>query len=75
MGYGDHQVKDLETTINQVPADAVIIGTPIDLRRILHIRKPSTRVEYSLDETTKPDLADVLHKFLHKERAQAFKRR
>ncbi len=74
MGYGDTQVKDLETTINNVPCDSVVIGTPIDLRRIIHIKKPSTRVQYSLEETTKPDLEDVLHKFLHKERAHAFHR-
>ncbi len=75
MGYGDAQVKDLETTINSVPCDAVIIGTPIDLRRIINIKKPSTRVQYSLDEKTKPDLEDVLHKFLHKEKAHSFHRK
>ena len=75
MGYGDTQVKDLETTINLVPCDSVIIGTPIDLRRIINIKKPSTRVEYSLDEKTKPDLEDVLHKFLHKEKAHSFHRK
>ncbi|MBI5472978.1 MAG: GTPase [Ignavibacteriae bacterium] len=75
MGYGDAQVKDLETTINQVPCDSVVIGTPIDLRRIINIKKPSTRVEYSLDERTKPDLEDVLHKFLHKEKAHSFHRK
>lgn len=74
MGYGDTQVKDLETTINQVPCDSVVIGTPIDLRRIINIKKPSVRVQYSLDEKTKPDLEDVLHKFLHKEKAHAFHR-
>lgn len=74
MGYGDMQVKDLETTINHVPCDSVIIGTPIDLRRIIHINKPSVRVQYSLDEKTKPDLEDVLQKFLHKEKAHAFHR-
>jgi predicted GTPase len=66
MGYGDGQVKDLEATINQVPCDAVIIGTPIDLRRILTINKPSVRVQYSLAEATKPDLAEILDDFLKK---------
>jgi predicted GTPase len=75
MGYGDEQVKDLETTINRVPCDAVIIGTPIDLRRIINIKKPSVRVQYSLDELTKPDLSDVLHKFLHKAKAHSFHRK
>lgn len=75
MGYGEQQLKDLETTINHVPCDAVVIGTPIDLRRIIHIKKPSVRVQYALEELTKPDLEDVLTKFLLKERAQAFHRR
>jgi predicted GTPase len=50
MGYGDQQVKDLEKTINQTDCDSVIIGTPIDLRRIIKINKPSTRVRYELQE-------------------------
>lgn len=50
MGYGDNQVKDLETTINKTDCDSVIIGTPIDLRRIIKINKPSTRVNYELQE-------------------------
>jgi predicted GTPase len=60
MGYGAAQMEDLEATIRQVPCDAVVIGTPIDLRRVISIEKPSVRVTYSLAETTKPDLADVL---------------
>lgn len=75
MGYGRHQLKDLEATINRVPCDAVIIGTPIDLRRIIHIRKPSVRVQYFLEETTKPDLEDTVNKFIVKERAHTFHRR
>ena len=75
MGYGDEQMKDLEATINQVPCDAVVIGTPIDLRRIIHINKPSVRVQYTLEETTKPDLKDVLDKFVLKEQARSFHRK
>jgi predicted GTPase len=63
MGYGGEQVRDLETTINRIDCDSVIIGTPIDLRRIIRINKPSVRVKYDLAEITKPDLADVLTKF------------
>jgi len=66
MGYGSRQIRDLETTINQVPADAVIIGTPVDLRRIIRINKPSVRVQYSLEEKSKPDLTDVLNDFLRR---------
>ncbi|MGE5679891.1 MAG: cyclic 2,3-diphosphoglycerate synthase [Bacillota bacterium] len=50
MGYGEEQMKDLETTINNTDCDSVIIGTPIDLGRILKINKPSTRVMYELQE-------------------------
>jgi len=66
MGYGPEQMRDLEATIDNVPCDTVIIGTPVDLSRIIQIRKASTRVEYSLAETTKPDLADILQKFIEK---------
>jgi len=64
MGYGDKQVKDLETTINKVPCDTVIIGTPIDLNRLITIRKPTVRVRYELQEIGKPDLMDVLKPLL-----------
>lgn len=75
MGYGEQQMKDLETTINHVPCDAVVIGTPVDLRRIINIKKPSVRVQYSLEEVTKPDLQDVIDKFLIKEHARSFHRK
>lgn len=62
MGYGDEQMKDLQDTINKTDCDSVIIGTPIDLGRILKINKPSTRVRYELQEigslTIKKVLAD-----------------
>ena len=64
MGYGDKQVKDLETTINKTKCDLVIIATPIDLGRMIKINKPSVRVEYSLAEIGRPNLDDVLKKFL-----------
>ena len=47
MGYGEQQLKDLEETINNTDCDAVIIGTPVDLNRIITINKPSTRVHYN----------------------------
>lgn len=64
MGYGGQQVKDLEATINAVDCDVVVIGTPIDLRRIISIDKPSVRVTYDLAEIGSPDLAYVLKPFL-----------
>ncbi len=66
MGYGTKQVRDLEETINQVPCDTVVIGTPIDLRRVVSMNKPSVRVQYSLAEVGKPDLQDILQEFLRK---------
>ena len=64
MGYGEQQVKDLEATIKKVPCDVVIIGTPIDLRRIIKIDQPSVRVTYDLQEIGKPNLEDVLKPFI-----------
>ncbi len=60
MGYGDEQVKDLEATIAASDAEGVVIGTPIDLRRIIDIAQPSTRVRYDLEVIGTPDLAEVL---------------
>jgi len=64
MGYGDEQVKDLESTINNTECDVVIIGTPIDLRRLIDIKQPSVRVTYNLEETGSPTMADVLQPFI-----------
>ena len=50
MGYGEHQVRELEATINATPADVVVEGTPIDLRRILKTDKPIANVRYELEE-------------------------
>ena len=66
MGYGDKQISDLQETINKVPCDTVLIGTPIDLRRLVKIRKPAVRVVYDLQEIGKPDLADIMGGFLKK---------
>ena len=66
MGYGSQQVKDLEKTINATPCDVVVIGTPIDLNRIVKIDKPTVRVTYELQEIGKPDLEDVLEHFIKK---------
>ena len=60
MGYGDEQIKDLEETINKTDCDSVVIGTPIDLGRILKINKPSTRVMYELQETGENTCESVL---------------
>ena len=60
MGYGKKQIQELEDTINAVDCDIVIIGTPIDLSRIIKINKKSIRVKYELQEIGKPNLYEVL---------------
>jgi predicted GTPase len=64
MGYGDEQVRDLAETIARVPCDLVVIGTPIDLTRLMAISQPTVRVHYELQEIGKPDLAQVLEERL-----------
>ena len=66
MGYGEQQVKDLETSINNTDCDAVVIATPIDLQRIIKINKPCAKVDYELQEIGSPNLEDVLCDFLIK---------
>jgi predicted GTPase len=63
MGYGEKQVRDLEATINATDCDAVVIATPIDLRRLVKLNKPATRVTYELQEIGQPALADFLKRF------------
>ena len=60
--------KDLEITINDTDCDAVVIGTPNDLNRIINIKKPSTRVFYDLQEIGHPNLDEVLEKFISEHR-------
>ncbi len=62
MGYDKQQIKDLEDTINSVDCDTVIIGTPINLNRIININKQAVRVTYELDEIGTPTLKEVLNK-------------
>ena len=64
MGYSPEQVHDLENTINNTDCDTVIIGTPIDLQRLIKINKPATRVFYDLEEIGYPKLDDILPGFL-----------
>lgn len=62
MGYGEAQTRDLEATINKSDVDMVIIGTPIDLNRVIKINKPAQRVRYELQEIGQPTLTDILVK-------------
>ena len=60
MGYGEAQIRDLENTINRTPCDLVIVGTPIDLTRLLEIRHPMLRVRYELQVIGHPTLEEIL---------------
>jgi predicted GTPase len=60
MGYSQDQVRELAETINRSPAEVVIVGTPIDLSRLIAFEKPAVRIRYELEEIGKPRLDDVL---------------
>ncbi|NCO54997.1 MAG: GTPase [Bacteroidetes bacterium CG02_land_8_20_14_3_00_31_25] len=66
MGYGDEQIHDLERTIENTPCDTVVIATPIDLKRIINIKKPTVKVGYELQEIGYPNLDGVLEDFITK---------
>lgn len=68
MGYGDEQVRELEETIGRVPCDVVVIGTPVDLTRLVRIRQPTVRVRYELQELGRPRLEDALEGLLDRAR-------
>lgn len=60
MGYGHSQMEELRETIHRTPCDIVIIGTPIDLRKLIPIDKPTDRVRYNLQEIGTPTLKELL---------------
>jgi len=60
MGYGRKQMEDLRETIARSDAEVVLIGTPIDLRRLIELDKPALRVSYRLQELDEPGLAEIL---------------
>jgi predicted GTPase len=67
MGYGEKQIDELEKTINATPCELFIIGTPVDLRRLLSLNKPAVRAKYELKEVSKPDIEEILRRhFLKK---------
>ena len=66
MGYGEQQLKDLETTINNTECDAVLVATPMDLNRIIKIKHPNTRVYYDLQEIGEPTVDTIIGDFCKK---------
>ncbi len=71
MGYGDEQVAELQATLNAVPADLVLVATPIDLGALLHLDKPVVRVRYDLEEVRGVPLAEVIAPVLERARRPA----
>src|SRR4030095_16174463 len=63
MGYGRKQMQDLAETIKRTAPDLVLVGTPIDLRRLIDFEVPALRVTYRLEEVGEPTLADVLGEY------------
>jgi len=66
MGYGEVQIRELQETINAADCDLVVIGTPVDLRRIMDLTRPAVRVQYELKELTTPDLDDIVGAWLER---------
>jgi predicted GTPase len=60
LGYGAAAMGDLEETIRRVPCDVVVIGTPVDLTRVIRIDKPTARVTYGFEDLSRPALAEIL---------------
>jgi predicted GTPase len=71
MGYSEEQRHELEETIDRVPCDVVVVATPIDLAKIIHISKPSVRVTYEMEEVTHPNLGAILDQVTQKYRSAA----
>ncbi len=66
MGYSNQQMKDLSETIKNTPCDLILIATPIDLKRVITIDKPTLHVRYDLQEIGHPDLGDIIDEFVKK---------
>ena len=66
MGYSAVQLRELTETINAVDCDVVVVGTPVDLRRVIPTKKPAVRVWYELQELTRPNLEDILQTWVQK---------
>jgi predicted GTPase len=67
MGYSTAQLRDLAATIGAVPCDSIIVATPVDLARVIDLPRACCRVRYDLEEMSRPDLAEVVARFLQRE--------
>ena len=68
LGYSEKQIAELKETIDKVPCDVVVIGTPIDLRRVVSINQPTVRVKYDLKVLGPVSLEQILDDFIQKSR-------
>jgi len=68
MGYGEQQMADLKASIDAVDCDLVVIGTPINLTRVIDLDKPAVRVRYEFEAIGEPDLAAVLAPIIERAR-------
>ncbi len=64
MGYGKAQLADLEETLNRIPCDSVLIATPVELDRVISIRRPVATVSYELSVRGRPDIAEIVDCFV-----------
>lgn len=64
LGYDKKQIKELESSINNTPADSIVMATPVDLRKFTKLNKPAAKIDYELEERSGPSLADILRKKL-----------
>jgi predicted GTPase len=64
MGYSSSQIRELEKTINRIPCDTVVVGTPVNLGRYLRIKKPVANVTYEIHAMEKPSISDIVKKFI-----------
>ncbi|MFW9879689.1 MAG: cyclic 2,3-diphosphoglycerate synthase [Candidatus Thorarchaeota archaeon] len=66
MGYTDQQIEDLEKTLNNVKADIILNGSPIDLTKLIKANKPIVKVSYDIESIGSPTIEEVLDDFINK---------
>jgi predicted GTPase len=70
LGYGRKQIKELERSINRVPADSIIIATPVDLRKLMTLNKPSVKVDYDLKMKSIDKFKKIIRKIIKSRRTR-----
>jgi predicted GTPase len=75
MGYSKEQIRDMEKTINACECDVVVVATPIDFRKLVHMKRPAVRVGYELEEIGRPKLDELIRACLERLTASGEKKR